>query len=122
LAEELDLPWDVLARRNSERLGVGHEDWRSPQSKATLVNAEYARTVPLLLAVASALLLRGGVGVHSASQVGMVRRRSRSMNRYTLSTFSRAQGVLCRTLRLDPMLGLVLKHWTEMLCARTSPP
>lgn len=86
------------------------------------MNADYARTVQLLLAVAPALLLRGGVGVHSASLVGMVRRRSRSMNRYRLSTFSRTQGVLCRTLRLDPMLGLVLKHRTEMRWARTSPP
>ena len=36
-------------------LGGGHEDWRSPQSEATLMNADYARTVQLLLAVAPAI-------------------------------------------------------------------
>lgn len=36
-------------------LGVGHEDWRSPQHEATLMNADYARTVQLLLAVAPAI-------------------------------------------------------------------
>lgn len=38
------------------------------------------------------------------------RRTSRSMNRYRLSTFSRAHGVLRRTFRLDAMLGSLLKQ------------
>jgi len=53
---------------------------------------------------------------------GWARFTSRSMNRYKLSTFSRAQGVLRRTFRLDPMLGSLLKQRNGMCCARPAKP
>jgi len=38
------------------------------------------------------------------------RRASRSMKRYSASTFSRAQGVLRRNLRLEATLGSLVKQ------------
>jgi hypothetical protein len=72
------------------------------------------------------VLVRGegrcGVDAYPAARGGPARRRSRSMNRYRLSTFSRAQGVLRKTFRLDPMLGSLLKQRRAMRCARPSQP
>lgn len=51
-------------------MGVGHQDRRAPQSEAAIVNADYVRTVQLLLAVAPAIFdtpafaMKGGTALN----------------------------------------------------------
>ena len=59
---------------------------------------------------------------YGAATTGACRARSRNMNRYRLSTFARAHGVLRRNFRLDAMLGSLVKLRMRMRWPRPCQP